>query len=154
MFVYLTANNVNTDISVAGLFSTREEAQNHMRSDAEDCAADLNLERDDISQYEDAVIGPMSWHIYTGEKDGSGDFYYGCIQELPDQTVAEKLERKPADVVVVVEDGMVQDIFASTHAGTVNAEVIDLDTQDPDEREKREDEAGRLRTNVEFKCIY
>lgn len=81
MFVYMTANNVDTDICIAGVFNNLKNAQEFMRASAEDTADAVGVDISDIQQFEEVEIGPMSWHVYTGSMDG--DFYYGCIQELP-----------------------------------------------------------------------
>lgn len=61
------------------------------------------------------------------------------IYELAEAVEAEK----PVDVMIVVEDGFVTNVYASRKE-LVSVEVIDKDTQDPDEQENIEERISDL----------
>lgn len=55
------------------------------------------------------------------------------------------------EIYIIVEDGRVSDVYANNDAWI---EIIDMDTQDPDEREALEEEASEIRNNKFYKNLY
>lgn len=51
-------------------------------------------------------------------------------------------------LVIVVEDGMVQAIYGSVQLSPIDIEVLDMDTQDPDELVILDERLGTVRQHL------
>lgn len=55
------------------------------------------------------------------------------------------------DIIIVVKDGMVQDVYADGHA---IISVCDLDTCDPDEYDETATALAKIQNNSDFHSVY
>ena len=58
------------------------------------------------------------------------------------------------EIYIIVEDGRVSDVYSNNANDDTWIEIIDMDTQDPDEREALEEEASEIRNNKFYKNLY
>jgi len=57
-----------------------------------------------------------------------------------------------ADVIIVVKDGLVQEVYGNSK--NIEVEVLDLDTQDPDEYDSRKAEWDKLSNDSKMYWLY
>lgn len=58
-----------------------------------------------------------------------------------------------ADVVIIVKNGMVETVLSSSQE-EISVDVIDMDTQDPNELEELEEQKRRICEDKAYREIY
>lgn len=56
-------------------------------------------------------------------------------------------------IVIVVEGGLVQTVFSNTE-DVISIEVIDFDTEDPDELDAEESRLNAIKASNAYRAIY